>query len=57
MKDKIFHFKEDTVTKKKHYLRLLKSKFAKQILMPKKVSIVFTCILSTTDNLLIQKEY
>lgn len=41
MKDKIFHFKEDTVTKK-HYLRLLKSKFAKQILMPKKVSIVFT---------------
>lgn len=42
MKDKIFHFKEDTVTKKKHYLRLLKSKFAKPILMPKKVSIVFT---------------
>lgn len=56
MKDKIFHFKEDTVTKKKHYLRLLKSKFAKQILMPKK-SLNCIYLTSTTDNLLIQKEY
>lgn len=41
MKDKIFHFKEDTVTKKTLF-KTFKSKFAKQILMPKKVSIVFT---------------
>lgn len=55
MKDKSFHFKEDTVTKKTLF-KTFKIKIRKTNTHAKK-SLNCIYLTSTTDNLLIKKEY